>query len=42
MRWAGDNIRSLGEEYFAQVAYVAHQNGVKDELTAIENLRVAS
>ena len=42
VRWAGDNIRSLGEEYFAQVAYVAHQNGVKDELTAIENLRVAS
>jgi heme exporter protein A len=42
VRWEGNNIRSLGEEYFASVAYVAHQNGVKDELTAIENLRIAS
>jgi heme exporter protein A len=42
VRWQGQNIRSLGEEYFGAVAYVAHQNGVKDELTAIENLRIAS
>jgi len=42
VRWQGQNIRSLGEEYFGSVAYVAHQNGVKDELTAIENLRIAS
>jgi heme exporter protein A len=42
VRWQGKNIRSLGEEYFGSVAYIAHQNGVKDELTAIENLRIAS
>jgi heme exporter protein A len=42
VRWEGNNIRSLGEEYFGSIAYVAHQNGVKDELTAIENLRIAS
>lgn len=42
VRWQGKNIHSLGEEYFGSVAYVAHQNGVKDELTAIENLRIAS
>lgn len=41
VRWDGKNIRSLGEEYFGSVAYVAHQNGVKDELTSIENLRIA-
>src|SRR6266404_1950823 len=41
VRWEGKNIRSLGEEYFRSIAYVAHQNGVKDELTPIENLRVA-
>src|SRR5260370_13779086 len=41
VRWDAKNIRSLGEEYFGSVAYVAHQNGVKDELTAIENLRIA-
>jgi len=42
VRWHGTNIRSLGEEYAEAVAYVAHQNGVKDELTAIENLRIAN
>jgi len=42
VRWEGENIRSLGEEYFGSLAYVAHQNGVKDELTAVENLRIAS
>ena len=42
VRWRGKNIRSLGEEYSGAVAYLAHQNGVKDELTAIENLRIAN
>ncbi|MFS8086513.1 MAG: cytochrome c biogenesis heme-transporting ATPase CcmA [Acidobacteriota bacterium] len=42
VRWDGKNIRSLGEEYFGVVAYVAHQNGVKDELTALENLLISS
>jgi heme exporter protein A len=38
--WQGTSIRSLGEEYAGTVAYLAHQNGVKDELSAIENLRI--
>src|SRR6266566_7212855 len=42
VRWNGKNIRSLGEEYFRDVAYLAHQNAVKDELSAIENLRISS
>jgi heme exporter protein A len=41
VRWDGRNIRTLGEEYSGTVAYLAHQNGVKDELSAIENLRIA-
>src|SRR5438876_9819509 len=41
VRWDGTNIRRLGEEYFAQIAYVAHQNGIKDELDPIENLRIS-
>jgi heme exporter protein A len=41
VRWQGTTIRSLGEEYSGVVAYLAHQNGVKDELSAIENLRIA-
>src|SRR5436309_3221404 len=42
VRWNGKNIRSLGEEYFGDIAYLAHQNAVKDELSALENLRIAS
>lgn len=41
VRWNGTNIRTLREEYFGSLAYVAHLNGVKDELTALENLLVA-
>src|SRR5260370_33653421 len=41
-RWDGTGIRGLGEEYFGAIAYVAHQNGVKDELDPIENLRISS
>src|SRR6267142_2105444 len=31
VRWRGESIRSLGEEYSGAIAYLAHQNGVKDE-----------
>jgi heme exporter protein A len=37
--WRGENIRKLGEEYFAELTYLGHRNGIKDELTSIENLR---
>src|SRR5260370_899782 len=42
VRWQGKNIRSLGEEYFATVAYIAHRNAVKGELSALENPRISS
>ena len=42
IRWQGANIRSLGEEYFTSLTYIGHRPGVKDELTAIENLRVSA
>ncbi|MEJ2565984.1 MAG: cytochrome c biogenesis heme-transporting ATPase CcmA [Gammaproteobacteria bacterium] len=41
IRWQGRDIRALGEEYQREMAYVGHLNGVKDELTAVENLQVA-
>jgi heme exporter protein A len=41
VRWRGRNIRRLGEDYHREMAYVGHLNGVKDELTAFENLRLA-
>jgi heme exporter protein A len=42
IRWQGANIRSLGEDYFTSLSYIGHRNGIKEELTPIENLRVAS
>jgi heme exporter protein A len=39
--WEGKNISSLKEEYLKRLAYLAHANGVKAELSATENLRVA-
>jgi heme exporter protein A len=42
VRWQGANIRSLGEDFFPNLTYIGHRPGVKDELTAIENLRVSA
>ena len=41
IRWEGANISRLGEEYYEQVAYLGHQNGIKDELDPVENLRIS-
>jgi heme exporter protein A len=38
IRWRGTPISELGEEYRADVLYLGHSNGVKDELSALENL----
>jgi len=40
--WGGANIRSLGEEYVAHVTYLGHRHGIKDELSAVENLRISN
>lgn len=42
INWQGENIRSLGEDYFTSVTYLGHRHGVKDELSGIENLRVSN
>lgn len=42
IRWRGEDIRALGEEYHANLTYLGHHNGIKDELTSIENLRCSS
>jgi heme exporter protein A len=38
VRWDGESIRTLREEYWQTLAYVGHLNGVKDDLTALENV----
>jgi len=42
IKWQGENIRSLAEDYFTSVTYLGHRHGVKDELTAVENLRISN
>lgn len=40
IRWNGESIRSLGDEFRKDVLYLGHLNGIKNELTALENLRI--
>lgn len=40
--WGGAAIRSQRTEFHAQLAYAGHRAGLKDELTARENLRFAA
>lgn len=41
VRWAGRNIRQQRDDYHAVLTYLGHVNGIKGELTAFENLRIA-
>jgi len=41
VRWKGEDIRALREEYWGHLLYIGHANALKDELTAEENLAVA-
>lgn len=40
--WQGKDIRQLKELYSAQLIYIGHLNGIKDELTPVENLKVSA
>jgi heme exporter protein A len=42
VRYKGENIRTLREEFWQALAYVGHHNGVKDDLTAEENVYFAA
>lgn len=39
--WCGESIASLGSEYREKLAWLGHHNGIKEDLTALENLRLA-
>ncbi len=39
--WDGEDIFRLGPDYHAHLAYVGHKDGVKHDLTAFENLKLA-
>jgi heme exporter protein A len=40
--WHGRPIRSLGATYRREVLYCGHPNALKDDLTAVENVRAAA
>lgn len=39
--WRGEPIDRLAGDYFEQINYVGHHDGVKHELSCLENLRLA-
>lgn len=39
VRWQGESIRSTRESFFGDTLFLAHSNGLKDDLTIAENLR---
>jgi len=39
VKWCGEDINSLAEEYFKHVLYIGHLPGIKEDLTALENLK---
>ncbi len=42
IQWDGNSIRTLGEDYCRELVYLGHHNGIKDDLTALENLKVSA
>lgn len=39
VRWRGERVDRCREVYHREMAYLAHANGIKEELDAVENLR---
>ncbi len=42
VRWRGEPVRRLREAFHRELVYLGHRDGIKDELTPLENLRVAA
>ncbi len=42
VRWRGEPIARLGDEYRRELCYLGHHNAIKDELTPLENLLVSA
>ena len=42
IRWRGEPITELGDDYNREMLYFGHLNGIKADLTGLENLRVAA
>lgn len=42
VRWQGQRVTRSGYEFHTQLSYLGHDNGLKPDLTALENLRFAT
>lgn len=42
IRWQGEPVGSLGDEYRKAVLYLGHHDALKEELTALENLQTSA
>jgi heme exporter protein A len=42
VNWRDQPIKTAHEQYGREMAYIGHANGIKDDLTPMENLRVAA
>lgn len=42
VRWRGEAIGRARERYAREMAYLGHANGIKDDLSPMENLRIAA
>lgn len=40
--WGDETIQKLGEDYRRELTYIGHANGLKEDLSALENLRIAA
>ena len=40
--WAGKSIKSHAEQYLPNLKYLGHLNGLKEDLTALENLQMGA
>ncbi|CAN4268195.1 CcmA ABC-type transport system involved in cytochrome c biogenesis, ATPase component [Methylophilaceae bacterium] len=40
--WAGKSIKSHAEQYLPNLKYLGHLNGLKEDLTALENLQMSA
>jgi heme exporter protein A len=41
IRWHGETIRKLGDDFRRDLVYFGHASGIKDDLSALENLATA-
>jgi heme exporter protein A len=42
IRWRGQSVDKLGEDYRRELCYLGHHNAIKEELTPLENLMASA